>query len=215
VWSAHVKSVTSGNRSDGAGVAQLMVTPLSGSFDTDELPRIAPHPVTVTVARTVQPGWEAEFLRWADELVQAARHSPGCLGAAVLSPGAPGGEYQIVARFNDGVHLRQWERSAERHELMDRADRFVTGTRVQRVVGVEEWFDAGEHAPPASPTWRRLTGDIVWIYPVSLAITVLVAPWYGSLPLAARVLAGVALATVLVQVVVGPTRRRLRRLRKF
>jgi antibiotic biosynthesis monooxygenase (ABM) superfamily enzyme len=80
---------------------------------------------------------------------------------------------------------------------------------------VEEWFDAGEHAPPASPTWRRLTGDIVWIYPVSLAITVLVAPWYGSLPLAARVLAGVALATVLVQVVVGPTRRRLRRLRKF
>jgi antibiotic biosynthesis monooxygenase (ABM) superfamily enzyme len=113
------------------------------------------------------------------------------------------------------VHLRQWERSAERHELMDRADRFVTGTRVQRVVGVEEWFDAGEHAPPASPTWRRLTGDIVWIYPVSLAITVLVAPWYGSLPLAARVLAGVALATVLVQVVVGPTRRRLRRLRKF
>ena len=192
-----------------------MMTPLSGAFDTDELPRIAADPVTVTVARTVRPGWEAEFLRWADELVVAARQSPGCLGAAVLSPGAPGGEYQIVARFNDGVHLRQWERSAERHELMDRADRFVTGTRVQRVVGVEEWFEAADHAPSPSPAWRRLGGDIAWIYPVSLTIAVLVAPWYGSLPLAVRVLAGVAIATLLVQVVVGPTRRRLRRLRKF
>ena len=36
-----------------------MSLPLSGSFDTAELPRIASEPVTVTVARTVAPGWEA------------------------------------------------------------------------------------------------------------------------------------------------------------
>ena len=34
---------------------------LSGSFDTAQLPRIAGDPVTVTVARTIRPGYEAEF----------------------------------------------------------------------------------------------------------------------------------------------------------
>ena len=63
-----------------------MSLPLSGPFDTGQLPKLAPDPVTVTVARTIAPGWEAEFLRWADEIVAAVREFPGCLGAAVLHP---------------------------------------------------------------------------------------------------------------------------------
>ena len=86
-----------------ASVESAMSLPLSGPFDTGQLPRLAAHPVTVTVARTIAPGWEAEFLRWADELVAAAREFPGCLGAAVLHPGADGGEYQIIVRFSDGI----------------------------------------------------------------------------------------------------------------
>lgn len=188
---------------------------LSGSFDTAELPRIASEPVTVTVARTVAPGWEAEFLRWADRLVAAAQEAPGCLGAGVFHPGQAGGEYQIVVRFADGVLLREWERSAVRNELMDQADRFVTGVRVQRTVGVDEWFEAAAHAVPAAPWWRRLFSDVAWVYPVSLVIALFIAPWYGALPLAARVLLGATIVTVLLQVFVSPARRRLRRLRRF
>ena len=58
---------------------------LSGSFDTSQLPRVAADPVTVTVARTVVPGHEAKYLRWADQVVATVRTMHGCLGAGALS----------------------------------------------------------------------------------------------------------------------------------
>jgi antibiotic biosynthesis monooxygenase (ABM) superfamily enzyme len=188
---------------------------LTGPFSTAELPRLAPDPVTVTVARTVQPGWEAEFLRWADELVGAARAAHGCLGAAVFHPGEAGGEYQIIVRFANGVLLRDWERSDARNELMERADRFVTGVRMQRTVGVDAWFEAAGNAVPKRPWWKRLAIDVAWVFPVSMTMSVFVAPWFGSLPLPARVLIGATLITCFLQLVVSPTRKRLRGLRRL
>jgi antibiotic biosynthesis monooxygenase (ABM) superfamily enzyme len=192
-----------------------MTLPLTGAFDTARLPRIAADPVTITVARRVLPGWEAEFLRWADDLLGAIRQAPGCLGAAVFSPGQAGGEYQIIARFANGVLLRQWERSAIRNELMDRSELFVIGTRLQRTVGVEEWFEAAAHAQPKRPWWKRLFIDVAWIYPVSMAMALFISPSFVSLPLAARVLLGAAIITITVQLVVGPLRSRLRAKRRL
>ena len=192
-----------------------MTTSLTGPFNTAQLPRLAPDPVTVTVARTVQPGWEAEFLRWADELISAAKAARGCLGAAVFHPGESGGEYQIIVRFANGVLLRDWERSAVRNELMERADNFVTGVRMQRTVGVEAWFEAASHAVPKRPWWKRLLIDVAWVFPVSMAVSVFIAPWFVSVPLAARVLIGATIITTLLQTVVGPARKRLRNLRRL
>jgi uncharacterized protein len=188
---------------------------LTGSFDTSRLPRIASQPVTITVARTVQPGWEAEFLRWADELIGAAKAAHGCLGAAVFHPGVAGGEYQIVVRFANGLLLREWERSPVRNELMDRADAFVTGVRLQRTVGVDEWFEAAGHAVPKRVWWRRLLIDVAWVFPVAMAMSVFIAPWFVSLPMAARVLLGATIISGVVQVVVNPARKRLRGLRRL
>ena len=68
-----------------------MSIPLSGSFETAELPRIAGEPVTITVARHIRPGYEAAFLRWQSEVVSTVLEAPGCLGATVLHPGRDGG----------------------------------------------------------------------------------------------------------------------------
>jgi uncharacterized protein len=192
-----------------------MSLPLSGPFDTGQLPRLAPHPVTVTVARTIAPGYEAEFLKWADELVTAAREFPGCLGAAVLHPGADGGEYQIIVRFSDGLMLRVWERSAIRNELMDRADKFVTGTRMQRTVGVEEWFNAAGLAEPKRPMWKKLSIDVAWVYPAALIFSVVVAPLLVKIPLGLRVLTSLATVTLVMQFIVMPIRKHLRAKRHF
>jgi uncharacterized protein len=181
-----------------------MSLPLTGSFDTSELPRIAGDPVTVTVARTIAPGWEAEFLRWSDDLVEAAKAAPGCLGAAVFHPGDAGGEYQIVVRFADGVMLREWERSEVRNELMDRADRFVTSARLQRTVGVDEWFEAAAHAPAKRARWRQLLVDVAWVYPVSMLMTLFISPHIGA-----------TVITAALQVFVGPVRRDLRSRRRL
>jgi antibiotic biosynthesis monooxygenase (ABM) superfamily enzyme len=171
--------------------------------------------VTVTVARTVAPGWEAEFLKWADELVAAAREFPGCLGAAVLHPGADGGEYQIIVRFSDGLMLRVWERSAIRNDLMERADKFVTGTRMSRTVGVEEWFNAAGNAEPKRPMWKKLWFDVLWVYPAALIISVILAPLLVKIPLGIRVLTSIAVVTVAMQFIVMPIRKRLRAKRRF
>lgn len=188
---------------------------LSGSFDTAQLPRIAPEPVTVTVARTIRPGYEAMFLQWADQAVVAAKQFPGCLGAAMFHPGMAGGEYQLVVRFSDGLHLREWERSEERLELMQRIDPIVLSTRVQRTMGVDEWFEAAAHAVPKRPWWKRLFIDVAWVYPVSLASALFIAPLFARLPVAARVLLGATIITVALQTFVGPLRGRLRARRRF
>jgi len=193
----------------------VMTLALTGPFDTGKLPRLAPDPVTVTVARRIQPGYEAEFLRWADEIVAAVQGFPGCLGAAVFHPGGAGGEYQIVVRFVDGMRLRDWERSAVRDALMDRSERFVLAARMQRTVGVDEWFEAAAHAQPRRTWWHRLFVDVAWVFPVSLLSSLFVAPVVRDLPLLVRVLIGVAVITVALQVVVAPARRRLRALRRL
>ncbi len=188
---------------------------LTGPFDTGKLPRIAPEPVTVTVARRIRPGAEAQFLCWADELVAAVREFPGSLGAAVFHPGEAGGEYQVVVRFADGLSLREWERSEVRDRLMARSEQFVVTARMQRTVGVEEWFEAAGHAEPKRPWWQRLLVDMAWVFPVSLLSSLFVAPVVRDLPLAVRVLIGVAVITVALQVVISPARRRLRALRRL
>jgi antibiotic biosynthesis monooxygenase (ABM) superfamily enzyme len=193
-----------------------VVTPsLTGPFDTAQLPRLAPEPVTVTVARRIRPGYEAEFLRWADELVAAVRQAPGCLGAAVFHPGEAGGEYQVVVRFVDGLRLREWERSEERNSLMDRGEPFVVAARMQRTVGVDAWFEAAAHAPSRRHWTHQLLVDVAWVFPVSMLSALFVSPHLVQLPLAARVMIGVAVITVTLQVAVVPMRRRLRALRRL
>jgi antibiotic biosynthesis monooxygenase (ABM) superfamily enzyme len=192
-----------------------MSIPLSGPFETGQLPRLAPYPVTVTVARTVAPGREAEFLRWSDELVAAVREFPGCLGAAILHPGVDGGDYQIIVRFSDGLMLRVWERSAIRNELMDRAEQFVIGARLQRTVGVEEWFNAAGLAEPKRPMWKKLSFEVAWVYPAALIFSVFLAPLLVKIPLGIRVLTSLVIVTVVMQFVVMPIRNHLRAKRRF
>jgi uncharacterized protein len=189
--------------------------PLTGAFDTARLPVIAAEPVTVTVARRVLPGHEAEFLRWTDDLLDEARRHPGFLGGGVLHPGDAGGEYHVMVRFADGLSLRRWERSSERQALMTQAEPFVTATRLQRTVGVDEWFEAAGNASPPAPTWRRVLADVAWVYPVSLAMAVFVAPAIAELALGERVLLGATLITIAMTVAVGPVRRWLRKRRRL
>jgi len=187
-----------------------MSLPLSGSFDTSQLPRIAPDPVTVTVARTVAPGLEAQYLRWADQVVATLRTVHGCLGAGVLHPGPDGGEHQIVFRFVDGIQLRKWERSPERAALMQQAEGFVLTERIQRTVGVEEWFELSTRAEPKRSLWGFIVTDVLWVYPVAIISSVFIAPRIARLSMEVRVVVSTVLITAVMRLAVGPLRSRLR-----
>lgn len=187
-----------------------MPVALSGSFDTGQLPRIAGVPVTVTVARTVAPGFEAQYLRWTEEVVATLRTVHGCLGAGVLHPGPDGGEHQIVFRFINGVTLREWERSAQRQALMANAQSFVLSERVQRTVGVDAWFELPTRAEPKRPLWGRILTDVAWVFPVAIASGLLIGPHVGSLPFLLRASISTLAITVAMRMAVGPVRSRLR-----
>lgn len=120
-----------------------------------------------------------------------------------------------MVRFVDGLHLREWERSAVRNELMAQSERFVTGARLQRTVGVDAWFEAASFAQPKRTWWHALAVDVAWVFPVSLLSSLFVAPQLVDLPLVARVLIGVAVITIALQVAVSPMRKRLRALRRL
>ena len=134
----------------------------------------------------------------------------GCLGAGVLHPGPDGGEHQIIIRFVDGLHLRQWERSPERAALMARAAGFVEKERIQRTVGIDNWFELSDRAEPKRPLWGRIATDVAWVYPVAIVISLLVAPRIAELPFAVRVTISTLLITAVMRLAVGPLRSRLR-----
>ena len=187
-----------------------MAMTLSGPFDTAQLPRIASDPVTVTVARTVAPGFEAQYVQWTEDVVAMLRKFHGCLGAGVLHPGPDGGEHQIIFRFVDGLHLREWERSPQRAALMARAAGFVDNERVQRTVGVDNWFELSQRAETKRPIWGRIATDVAWVYPVAIVISLVVAPRIAQLPFAIRVTISTLLITAVMRLAVGPLRSRLR-----
>ena len=187
-----------------------MTLTLSGPFDTAQLPRIAPTPVTVTVARSVVPGFEAQYVQWTEEVVATLRKFHGCLGAGVLHPGPDGGEHQIVFRFVDGLHLREWERSPQRAALMRRAAGFVETERIQRTVGVDNWFELSTRAEPKRPLWGRIATDVAWVYPVAIVSSIVVAPRIAQMPFAVRVTISTLLITAVMRLAVGPLRSKLR-----
>lgn len=184
------------------------VTPsLTGPFDTAELPRLSREPVTVTVERTVVPGREADFEAWAAQVQRVLGSFPGFLGAGVLRPGAGGGQYQIVFRFNDPVSLRRWERSAERAEQLALLEPLVLDTRVQRTVGVEEWFEAPSHAVPKRRAWHQILVDVAWVYPVATGVSLFLAPHLTAIPLLLRIALTTTLITAVMLLGVTPLRR--------
>ena len=187
-----------------------MPVQLTGPFVTDQLPRVAAEPVTITVARAVRPGFEAQFLDWQSEVVAAVMEQPGCLGATVLHPGPHGGAYQTVFRFTDGLFLRAWERSGIRADLMERGEAYVVEERIQRTVGVESWFRAPANAEKPRPWWKRMLVETAWVYPLSLIMSLFVAPGLMALPVVARVLVSSVLFYVTARLTIGPLRRHLR-----
>ena len=188
----------------------MSVATLTGSYDTSELPRMGAGPVTVTVSREIVPGRELEFEEMAAQVERDIVSFPGCLGIGVLRPGPTGGEYQIVFRFTDPVSLRRWERSSERANALQRMQSLVIDTRVQRVHGVEEFFELNSLAKSKQPWYRRVVGDVAWVFPVALTVSLLVSPHLTFLPIAPRVLSVVLIMTMLMSFAVDPVRTRVR-----
>jgi antibiotic biosynthesis monooxygenase (ABM) superfamily enzyme len=186
---------------------------LTGNFETGKLPKIAPGTVTVTIARTPLPGKREDFEQWCSDMQHEVEHAPGCLGATVLRPAGESNHYQMVFRFVDALHLRQWERSAVRQELRERSDELVESERVTVTAGTEEFFKAQGEVDRHRSAFGRFVADVAWIYPVALIIAIAIAPHLAKLDVVPRVLVSTFVIAATSKYTTGPVRRWWRRRR--
>jgi antibiotic biosynthesis monooxygenase (ABM) superfamily enzyme len=165
---------------------------------------VASEPVTVTVARRVEPGLEAQFETWASGILRAAADFDGFLGAGVLRPGQVGEDWHIVFRFSDPERLERWERSETRAQWLQRGERLMDLVGVHRTTGLETWFSLPGRTAPAPARWKMALVTVTAIVPLVVAMNLLVLPHLAAWPLLARTLVFSGVLTTLMTWVVMP-----------
>jgi hypothetical protein len=140
-------------------------------------------PLTVVVTWRIRQGREKEFEAWRREISAAALEFPGHMGINVIRPAATPGEYVVIFRFDTYEHLRAWQESDVRRELLKKAEPFRTSEPTYRLEsGLEFWF-APPGVPASPPRWKMALVTVVGVWPASLLVPRVLSPITGNLAL--------------------------------
>lgn len=140
-------------------------------------------PLTVVVAWQVRQGSEREFEAWRREISAAALEFPGHMGVNVILPSGTAREYVVIFRFDTYEHLRAWQESEIRRDLLKKAEPFRESEPSYRLEsGLEYWF-----APPGTtaspPRWKMAIVTVLGVWPVSMLVSLLLTPLIADFPL--------------------------------
>ena len=166
-------------------------------------------PVTVTVARHVAAGREADFEDWSDELTAVAANFAGFLGAGRLRPNRVGEPWHVVFRFDSAQHLQDWEDSAERQTLLAEGEHLVEATDMHRVSGLETWFSLPGRTAPAPPKWKMFLVSATVFYVLNLALSLIYGWEFVDWPLPLRIVLVSVPVTAIATWLVMPRAARL------
>ena len=170
-------------------------------------------PVTVSIARHVDPDREAEMVSWMQAGMGLAGRFDGFLGAGWVRPEKDSETWHVLYRFDDADALAAWESSHERQWWRDAGDGLgVVDSRVERRTGIEGWFDEAATrdirdlrlAPAAPPRYKQAV--VIWLafFPLSLLSSWVLAQVAPDLALVERVLLTTLVMTPLMTYVVLP-----------
>jgi len=134
------------------------------------------EPITVTVAREVEPGREEDFEEWAEGILNAASKFRGFLGGGILKPGANDTTWHIVYRFKDQVSLRAWENSRIRADWLADAEEIMEEKARHRVSGLETWFELPGRTAKAPPRRKMAVVSLLALYPIVLVLNPILRP---------------------------------------
>lgn len=168
--------------------------------------RPAPAAVTRIARRRALPGREAEYEARVREMFDALRAQPGFLGADLLPPEQPGGDYQTVVRFASEAALQGWDVSAGRARSHARLREVAEGEpEYRRLSGLEAWF-APAVVPATMHPPRARMAVVTWlgIFPTVSLVLWLVAPLLAAWPFLLRTAALTALIVATMTWVVMP-----------
>jgi uncharacterized protein len=167
--------------------------------------------VTIDVLQKIQPGREAEFEQVLADLIQAAAAFEGHLGANIFRPSDRAHpEYRIVFKFNHLSNLQQWEASAIRRKLLERAKHLTVGDSQWRTLtGLETWFTLATQQPIVPPPrYKMLAVTCLAAFPTLNVVNFLLRP-LSALPLLLRTLIGTVILLTLMTYVIMPRMTKL------
>jgi len=141
------------------------------------------------VTRRVVPGREEEYAEGLREVARVARGFAGHQGVTVLGPhGDSPAEFTAIFTFDSAANLERWMTSDERLRWLDHAKELtVDDEDVESLSGLEPWFTLPNRVvnrPP--PRWKMALLTGFGVYPLLLALSVLLNPLVGEWPLALR-----------------------------
>jgi hypothetical protein len=162
-------------------------------------------PVTVSIARRVKPGREADYEQWVKGITAQAVKFPGHMGVNVIRPTAASRDYVTIFRFDTYQHQRDWEESAARANWLERLDGIVEGQgSVERGTGLEFWFSLPE-LPVAHPSPHKMALVLfVVVSTLVFFLNLILSPLVESWPYFFKVLLVVFLQVVLMTYLVMP-----------
>ena len=168
-------------------------------------------PVTMVVSRRVRRGREADYERWIEGIIGAAREFEGHRGAEVIRPSATGDpEYVVVLKFDRYADLKRWARSDVRARWLERAEPLTRDTNVQVVSGLEPWFTLPGQPRTAAPArYKMALLTTAALYPLLLLAGIVLEPLLGGLPAPLSLLLSTTVLVLLMTYVIMPQVTRL------
>ncbi len=163
--------------------------------------------ITILASRRVKPGHEEDYANWLQRVVMAIREYPGYRGVTLIT--SPGNVRYVIYRFADEATLEAWHNSAERRELIDQVDEYVTH-QYESATGLETWFALPNlHAVVPPPKWKMVPVTLLAVFVVTYVARLLLNPLTASWTLAASVLLSSTIIVVSLTYLVMPGLSRL------
>ncbi|WP_247046340.1 antibiotic biosynthesis monooxygenase [Arthrobacter rhizosphaerae] len=176
--------------------------------------------VTVSVTRKVDPSRSEEVTAWIQSGVNIAGRWPGFLGSGWIRSSTRSDEWYMLYRFADPSSLSAWESSGSRKAWLEQGDGLIEERRVEKLTGIEGWFDSTPRpndlsSPSPRPArWKQAVSVWLAFFPVSLIFALLVEalyPAWSGLWTTARVFVTTTILTPIMTVWVLPVVTRLLR----
>lgn len=152
-------------------------------------------PVTVDVLQRVKPGCENAFEQVVTDLIAAARSFEGHLGVNVFRGISAQPEYRVVFKFDRVSHLKQWESSTIRQQLLKQARQLtIDPGQTSILTGLETWFTLStQPGLPPPPRYKMVVLSAIAIFILLNLATMFVVPFLQPLPPLLRTLVVVLL----------------------
>ncbi|APW39931.1 antibiotic biosynthesis monooxygenase [Rhodoferax koreense] len=140
---------------------------------------------TVVITHRIRRDSHAAYERWLEEIAPVCKASPGYLDWHMVRPVQGLTEtYTVVVRFDTKAHLQHWMASFERQRLIEKVQPlFVRGDDFFISSGLDFWFAPSGAKAKVPVRWKQYLVTWSAIYPLALAVPLLVVPVLGKLGL--------------------------------